>query len=328
MGFLDKVLGKDKKEDKRDIPESGAPLIFISYGSYDKDIAEGLCDFLESSNIKCWISPRDVSSNNYSEEMANAIRSTRIFILITSEYAYKSAYIRRELEEAFINNKPIIAYKTDNSLPEDAWMYFLRNAKWIDAYPDSMNNFNKLLPVLREEFNSQGLYRIVDMSRFKESNSSADTNEVSQTLQKPFKAYDGDKPFIFISYAHKDASLVFNEIKKFHDEGYPIWYDQGLTPGQEWDDEIAQALMDSKLLVVFISKNSMASKNVHDEIKMALSEDIDIIPIYLEETTLTPGLKLRLSNKHAIFKYLANESDYLSECFKAFDKAQIPHDEN
>jgi hypothetical protein len=118
---------------------------------------------------------------------------------------------------------------------------------------------------------------------------------------------------------------VFHEIKKFYDEGYNIWYDQGLTPGQEWDDEIAVALMDCSLLIVFISENSMASVNVQDEIKFALGERIDVVPIYLEETELPPGLKLRLSSKHAILKYLATEEDYLTECFKAFEKIGLPN---
>ena len=82
---------------------------------------------------------------------------------------------------------------------------------------------------------------------------------------------------MFISYSHREANIVFPEIKKFHDAGYNVWYDQGLTPGQEWDDEIAEALMGASLLVVFISKNSMGSINVQDEIKLALNEQIDIL---------------------------------------------------
>ena len=137
-------------------------------------------------------------------------------------------------------------------------------------------------------------------------------------------AYQGREPYIFVSYAHKDSQLVFPEIKIFHDEGYPIWYDQGLTGGQEWDDEVARALISSSLLVVFISENSMASNNVQDEIKLALKRNIDIVPIYFEEIELPPGLELRLSNKHAIMKFLLQREDFISECFKAFDKANIP----
>ena len=68
----------------------------------------------------------------------------------------------------------------------------------------------------------------------------------------------------------------------------------------------------------------MASKNVQDEIKMALNRDIDIVPIYLEKTRLPPALELRLSTKQAIRKYNYDLEDYLSDCFKAFDKAGIP----
>ena len=68
----------------------------------------------------------------------------------------------------------------------------------------------------------------------------------------------------------------------------------------------------------------MASSNVQDEIKLAIDEKIDVVPIYFEEITLPPGLRLRLSNKHAIFKYSLGDEDYINDCFKAFKKAKIP----
>ena len=146
---------------------------------------------------------------------------------------------------------------------------------------------------------------------------------MGENIKRPFVAYEGDEKYIFVSYAHKDRNLVFPEIKRFHDEGYPIWYDDGLTPGQEWDDEIAMALLGCSLLIVFISKNSMASTNVQDEIKLALEEKIDITPIYLEDAKLPPGLRLRLSNKHAIFKHSLSDEDYKGDCLKAFKKADL-----
>lgn len=330
MGFLDKVLGKNKKEDNKDSSNVSLNHIFISYGSRDTDVAENICDILESSNVKCWMAPRDVEpGTNYAEEIIQAINCANLLIFISSKDTYQSVYIKNELKTALQHDIPIISFKIDGFLPEEEWMYILSKAKWIDAYPDYLNHVRDLMEVLREEYNSMGLHRVIDMSAFKENRPSNDIDsQAPLSLKKPFKAYSGNKPYIFVSYAHKDAEIVFKEIKKFHDNGYPVWYDQGLTPGQEWDEEIANALMNCGLLVVFISENSMASKNVHDEIKMAINEDIDIVPIYLDETELTPALKLRLSNKHAIFKYLATDSDYLFECFKAFKNAGIPSDEN
>ena len=142
--------------------------------------------------------------------------------------------------------------------------------------------------------------------------------------KRPFHAYDGDRDYIFVSYAHIDARFVFPVIERFHNRGHPIWYDQGLTPGQEWDDEVADALINSSLLVVFVSSNSMASSNVQDEIKLALKREIPIVPIFLEKTVLPSGLELRLSNKQSIFKFSMSDDEFYYQCFKSFDNFDVP----
>ena len=232
-----------------------------------------------------------------------------LMIVIYSGYSKDSGFVVSEVNIAFGEQIPILVFAIDESELDGDLLFFLNKKQWINAYPDCHGKSEQLI--------SDSL-KLLDIGQ------SSGESDDSSLLKKPFKAYKGDNPFIFISYAHRDAQLVFSEIRRFHDEGYPIWYDQGLTPGQEWDDEIALALIGCSLLVVFISENSMASKNVQDEIKMALNRDIDIVPIYLEKTRLPPALELRLSTKQAIRKYNYDLEDYLSDCFKAFDKAGIP----
>ena len=36
-------------------------------------------------------------------------------------------------------------------------------------------------------------------------------------MEKPFPAYKGDEPYIFVSYAHADDALVYPEIRSLHD---------------------------------------------------------------------------------------------------------------
>lgn len=72
----------------------------------------------------------------------------------------------------------------------------------------------------------------------------------------PFPAYRGEDPYIFISYAHSDADRVFAEISRFNNQGYHIWYDEGIAPGNEWEDEIAKRLEGCRLFVVFITQAS------------------------------------------------------------------------
>ena len=143
----------------------------------------------------------------------------------------------------------------------------------------------------------------------------------------PFRAYEGNGPYIFISYAHKDANLVYPELKRFHEYGLNIWYDQGIAPGNEWTDEIAEALHDCSLFIVFISHNSVNSINVRNEINYALDENKPFLAIHLEETEIKGGLKLRISSLQAILKYTTTEDEYVWRCKKNFRMNGLLEDE-
>ena len=146
----------------------------------------------------------------------------------------------------------------------------------------------------------------------------ADSNNFIKN--RPFPAYDGDGQYIFISYSHKDADEVFSELKKFKKEKYNIWYDQGIDVGIDWDDAIAEALENCSLFVCFISKNSLGSDNVINEIKFADDENKDIVLIYLDDSQLTGGVKLRLRNRQSILKFSMGLDEYSRQWKKAFSR--------
>ena len=39
------------------------------------------------------------------------------------------------------------------------------------------------------------------------------------TLDKPFPAYQGDEPYVFVCYAHDDEDMVYPEIGWLHEQG-------------------------------------------------------------------------------------------------------------
>jgi len=119
----------------------------------------------------------------------------------------------------------------------------------------------------------------------------------------PFDAYEGDEPFVFISYAHDDASLVYKEISRFHDAGCNIWYDEGIDASEEWPEAIAKAVIDCAVFVIFITPRSTASINCRNEVNLALNEGKPFLAIHLEETELPPGLRLRMGDLQAIFRH-------------------------
>ncbi len=136
--------------------------------------------------------------------------------------------------------------------------------------------------------------------------------------KRPFQAYYGTEPYIFTSYAHLDACEVFQELKRFHDWGLNIWYDEGITSGAGWREEVENAVIGSSLFIVFISNGAIESRNVRNEIFLAIGADIPIIPIYLEKTELKYGLRLELESVQSILKYSLPENQYLELCKRDF----------
>lgn len=123
-----------------------------------------------------------------------------------------------------------------------------------------------------------------------------------ESLIPPFDAYKGKAPYIFVSYAHKNADLVFERITRLHNEGFRIWYDEGIDPGADWSDDIANALGNATVFLVFISAASVASQNVRKEIVYAIDQRKYIVAVHLEETDLPAGLRMQLGNIQALLE--------------------------
>ena len=59
----------------------------------------------------------------------------------------------------------------------------------------------------------------------------------------PFPAYSGAEPYVFVCYSHGDASMVYPEITRLREQGINIWYDEGISPGEVFTDELADAIL-------------------------------------------------------------------------------------
>ena len=78
--------------------------------------------------------------------------------------------------------------------------------------------------------------------------------------------YRGDEPYLFLSYSHRDAEQVESVIRSLKTYGFRVWYDEGLTPGKEWDENIANTIMTCSYFIVLMSANYLASANCRDEL--------------------------------------------------------------
>ena len=87
------------------------------------------------------------------------------------------------------------------------------------------------------------------------------------------------------------------------DAGFRIWYDEGIDPGTEWDENIANHVQNCGYFLAMISKNYLASENCCDELNFARDENKERLLVYLEETQLPAGMRMRLGRLQAIFQY-------------------------
>ncbi len=136
----------------------------------------------------------------------------------------------------------------------------------------------------------------------------------------PFEAYSGEEPYIFISYSHQDAHLVYPEIIQLNDAGYNIWYDEGVAASNEWPEEIANAVLSCSVFLCFISPRATDSINCRNEINLALNEKKPFLAIHLEETALPPGLRLRMGDLQAILKNKIPADRYFSKVTGTLDQ--------
>jgi hypothetical protein len=100
--------------------------------------------------------------------------------------------------------------------------------------------------------------------------------------------------------------------------GYHIWYDEGIDPGTEWDENIASHLSGCVGILAFMSANYLSSENCKDELNYARDLGKDRVLVYLEQVELPAGMAMRLNRIQALHKYKYNKSDdFYTELIKA-----------
>ena len=115
------------------------------------------------------------------------------------------------------------------------------------------------------------------------------------------KAYNGNEPYLFVSYCHKDSDRVLPHIAALQRRGFRVWDDEGIEVGTEWPNTIADHILDSQCVLAFVSQHSEASLNCRQEITFALSKRKELLTVYLEEFAMTPGLEMLLGLGQAIY---------------------------
>ena len=100
------------------------------------------------------------------------------------------------------------------------------------------------------------------------------------------------KPNIFLSYSRREVGFVDQLTHQLEKEGFRVWLDyRSLIPGSPWKTQIDQGLDESEVILLVVSKESMASKYVELEWRRVIREDKRIILAIFEAVDIPKELE-------------------------------------
>ncbi|HEY5647238.1 MAG TPA: tetratricopeptide repeat protein [Pseudomonadales bacterium] len=90
---------------------------------------------------------------------------------------------------------------------------------------------------------------------------------------------------IFLSYARQDIERVRGIVAKLEAEGWSVWWDRSLKPGETWPDVIERQLKRARCVVVAWSEAAISSPWVRMEANKARERGV-LVPLLLESVPL------------------------------------------
>lgn len=86
------------------------------------------------------------------------------------------------------------------------------------------------------------------------------------------EVYEGDKPYIFVSYSHKDKKQVEPVIEALIRHGYRVWYDKGIDYSELWAKVIGEHVQKCYIMIPFLTKNYLESDHCETELNYAMTK--------------------------------------------------------
>lgn len=129
------------------------------------------------------------------------------------------------------------------------------------------------------------------------------------------------KPNVFISYSRREAPFVNHLVDDLKDHDFNVWLDyRSLILGSPWQEQIDQGIADSDVIILVVSKASMASENVETEWQNVLKLD--------KRTILAVFETVKLPKELEPFEWVDFRRDYQDGLKELMRQLQQPEEEH
>src|SRR5215210_2412885 len=133
-------------------------LVFLSYATENRHVADAACRSLEGRGIACWMAPRDIRpGESWPAAITTAIERSSVMIVVLSSAATRSEDIAREITLAAEERIAILPYRIEDVALAGAYRYYLDSRHWLDAFPDPLSeqHLAELQRVLRRSLSGE-----------------------------------------------------------------------------------------------------------------------------------------------------------------------------
>lgn len=119
--------------------------VFISYSHSDRIVAEGICGYLESKRIRCFIDYRDIPKGaSWPSVIPPAIRNSGLMLAVFSKDFNASEQTDNEISIAANRKIPVLVFRITGDSFDGTKEYFLTKSNWIEAFPNPQQCFGEL----------------------------------------------------------------------------------------------------------------------------------------------------------------------------------------
>jgi hypothetical protein len=111
---------------------------------------------------------------------------------------------------------------------------------------------------------------------------------------------------VFICYSHHDASYADSTCRALENAGIRCWMaPRDISPSKYWAEEIIDAISSAAILVLILSSNSNESPQVRREVERAVSKDVPVLPLRVEDVFLSKSLEYFISTQQWLDAFTA-----------------------